>query len=66
MIKKLQAGNLNAFFYRDSCSVLKPTESLISRSLGKKTEIFIKDLTIFNKSLTDIILVDNSSSSFAL
>lgn len=66
MMKKLEPGNLKAFFYRDSCSILKPTQTLLARSQGKRSELFIKDLSIFDKPLSDVILVDNSSSSFAL
>ena len=66
MRKQLEPGSLKAFFYRDSCTILKPTEKLLSRSQGKRTELFIKDLTIFKKDLVDVILVDNSSTSFSL
>lgn len=46
--------------------MLTPTQSLISKSQGKRTELFVKDLSIFGKPLNEVILVDNSSCSFAL
>lgn len=43
---------ISARYYRDSCFILDGT--------------YVKDLRIFNKSLAEIIIVDNSLAAFRL
>ena len=51
MFKKIGRNLFSICLFRDSCTVLKPSEDLIKRSSVAKTEMFVKDLSLFNKDL---------------
>jgi TFIIF-interacting CTD phosphatase-like protein len=66
IFKKINKTIFTACLYRDSCTVLRPTPEFKQASKTRKTELFVKDLNQFGRDLDSVILVDNSSTSFAL